>query len=297
MAPARTQPRGLPQEVVQATVISTLLWFLAVHTQRLQRGPEAVALIALLSLLVWWGGLFYLVPRRPGVAARGRRTPRLAGQHPLADLGELVYPPETLRRVRLLVRLIRRAGEPGLPRGAVIYGPPGTGKTALVRSLARRMGVRFVMVSGGDLVSQWSGETPRKIRLLYQTAAQHAPAVVYIDEGDALFGKRLEGIGDSAGVEHNRIVGQLLTEIDGIRRAPVLTILSTNHLRNLDPALLSRLGLQIEIPPPGFAERIQHHRLVSGACSVLVPVIPRWDGTSSASWQTPACSPRTRADG
>ncbi len=183
-------------------------------------------------------------------------SPAERSTHPLADLGRLAFSPETMAQIRLVARAIQNMGRPGMPKGAIIYGPPGTGKTALVRALAARARVRFYAVTAGDLISMWAGESPQRIHALYEEAARNQPAVVYIDEGDALVGHRLQAhLPGGAATEHNRIVGQILAEIEGLEERQVFTVIGTNLPKNLDPAFVSRLGLQVEIPLPGFFER------------------------------------------
>lgn len=182
--------------------------------------------------------------------------------HPLADLDWLAFSPDTMTQIRFVARAIHNMGRPGMPKGAIIYGPPGTGKTALVRALAARARVRFYAVTAGDLISMWAGESSQRIHALYEEAARNQPAVVYIDEGDALVGHRSQTPSPGgAATEHNRIVGQILAEIEGLEERQVFTVISTNLPKNLDPAFVSRLGLQVEVPLPGFFERARILRM------------------------------------
>jgi cell division protease FtsH len=125
-----------------------------------------------------------------------------------------------------------------IPRGIILYGPPGTGKTLLARAVAGEAGVPFFSVSGSEFVEIYAGLGSRRIRQLFAAARKAAPAVVYIDEIDAIGGKRT---GHAANGEREQTLDQLLSEIDGFQNdpsRPVVVLASTNRLDDLDPALV-----------------------------------------------------------
>jgi len=125
-----------------------------------------------------------------------------------------------------------------LPRGVVLHGPPGTGKTLLARAVAGEAGVPFFSVSGSEFVEVYAGLGSRRIRQLFAAARKAAPAVVYIDEIDAVGGRRT---GHASSGEREQTLDQLLTEMDGFRTdpsRPVVVLASTNRLEELDPALV-----------------------------------------------------------
>ncbi|RKP34205.1 P-loop containing nucleoside triphosphate hydrolase protein, partial [Dimargaris cristalligena] len=97
------------------------------------------------------------------------------------------------------------------PRGILLYGPPGTGKTLIARSVASETKARVICINGPSIVSKYYGETEAKLRALFQSAIDHQPAIIFIDEIDALCPKREEATGES----EKRIVTTLLTLMDG----------------------------------------------------------------------------------
>ncbi|MGF1570263.1 MAG: AAA family ATPase [Nodosilinea sp.] len=143
------------------------------------------------------------------------------------------------------------------PRGLLLWGPPGTGKTLLAKAIAAQARANFIGVNGPELLSRWVGAAEQAVRELFAKARQAAPCVVFIDEIDTLVPARGQGLGDS-GVS-DRVVGQLLTELDGLQDCPdVLLVGATNRPSALDPAMLraGRLDLQLEIGLPDAPSRL-----------------------------------------
>lgn len=143
------------------------------------------------------------------------------------------------------------------PRGILLWGPPGTGKTLLAKAVASQARANFIAVNGPELLSKWVGASEQAVRELFTKARQAAPCVVFMDEIDSLAPARGRFQGDS-GVS-DRVVGQLLTELDGLQDCPnVLLIGATNRPEVLDPALLraGRLDLQIKVDLPDQASRL-----------------------------------------
>jgi transitional endoplasmic reticulum ATPase len=143
------------------------------------------------------------------------------------------------------------------PRGILLTGPPGTGKTLLAKAVAAQGKANFIAVNGAEVMSRWVGASELAIRELFSKARQAAPCVVFIDELDTLAPARGRTAGDS-GVS-DRVVGQLLTELDGIHSAEgILLIGATNRSDTLDPALLrsGRLDLHLEVPLPDYEARL-----------------------------------------
>ena len=141
------------------------------------------------------------------------------------------------------------------PKGILLHGLPGTGKTLLAKALARESEANFIAVKGPQLLSPWVGESERAVREVFKKARQAAPCIVFFDELDVVVPRRGAG-GDSQVVE--RVVGQLLTEMDGIEELRgVLVVAATNRLDRVDPALLrpGRFELQVELPVPDLEAR------------------------------------------
>ncbi|WP_254534705.1 AAA family ATPase [Halomarina litorea] len=139
------------------------------------------------------------------------------------------------------------------PTGILMYGPPGTGKTLLARAIAGESQVNFIHVAGPELIDKYVGESEKAIRELFDRARQTAPTIVFFDEIDALAGRR----GGEQDVTE-RVVSQLLTELDGLQDNPNLIVLAaTNRYEALDPALLrpGRLESHVEVPLPDHDAR------------------------------------------
>lgn len=122
------------------------------------------------------------------------------------------------------------------PKGILLYGPPGTGKTLIAKAAANESEANFISVKGPELLSKWVGESEKGIREVFRKARQAAPCIVFFDEIDALAPVRGAGFG---GAVTERVVSQLLTEMDGIEELRgVVVLAATNRLDMVDPALL-----------------------------------------------------------
>jgi transitional endoplasmic reticulum ATPase len=142
------------------------------------------------------------------------------------------------------------------PKGILLYGPPGTGKTLLAKALSHESEVNFIAVKGPQLLSMWVGESERGVREVFRKGRQAAPCIIFFDEIDALAPQR-GGAGENQVSE--RVVSQLLTELDGIEELKgVVVLAATNRLDRLDPALLrpGRFDFMIELPVPDRAARL-----------------------------------------
>ncbi len=139
------------------------------------------------------------------------------------------------------------------PSGVLLYGPPGTGKTLLARAIAAESGVNFVSVAGPELLDRYVGESEKSVREVFERARQAAPAIVFFDEVDAIAHQR----GDGHEVTE-RVVSQLLSEMDSLAENPNLVVLAATNRRDaLDPALLrpGRLESHVEVPLPNREAR------------------------------------------
>jgi transitional endoplasmic reticulum ATPase len=146
------------------------------------------------------------------------------------------------------------------PKGVLLYGPPGTGKTLLARAVAAESRVHFTHLNGPEIMRKFYGESEAKLREVFEEAARHAPAILFIDEIDAVAPKRTE----VAGEVEKRVVAQLLSLMDGfVARGQVIVIGATNIPEVLDPALRrpGRFDREIEIGVPNTQARLQILRI------------------------------------
>jgi transitional endoplasmic reticulum ATPase len=142
------------------------------------------------------------------------------------------------------------------PKGILLYGPPGTGKTLLARAIANETEASFFSISAPEIVNKFYGESEKKLRELFEEAEQSAPAVIFIDEIDAIASKREDTQGD---VE-KRVVAQLLTLMDGLNKSnKVIVIAATNRPDSLDEALRrpGRFDRELEIGVPKADDRLE----------------------------------------
>ena len=144
-----------------------------------------------------------------------------------------------------------------IPKGVLLFGPPGTGKTLLARAVAGEAGVPFFSISGSDFVEMFVGVGASRVRDLFEQAKASAPAIVFVDEIDAVGRHRGAGLGGGHD-EREQTLNQLLVEMDGFdRRTGVILIASTNRPDILDPALLrpGRFDRQIVVDRPDLEGR------------------------------------------
>lgn len=178
-----------------------------------------------------------------------------------SDIGGLEHQKKLLREAIELPlmkpELFERAGiEP--PKGVLLYGPPGTGKTLLAKAAAHETQASFIRVVGSELVQKYIGEGARLVREIFALAREKAPAIIFIDEIDAIGSMRTADAYSAGDHEVGRTLMQLLAELDGFNaRGNVKIIAATNRIDIMDQALLrpGRFDRIIEFPLPNQAER------------------------------------------
>src|SRR5204863_3954725 len=213
------------------------------------------------------GGTVVIGPRTDIRVVDGEQTAARAPAVCYEDIGGLE---REVARVREMVelplkhsRIFERLGILA-PKGVLLYGPPGTGKTLLARAVAAESRVHFIHLNGPEIMRKFYGESEAKLREVFEEAARRAPAILFIDEIDAVAPKRAEVTGD---VE-KRVVAQLLSLMDGfVSRRQVIVIGATNIPEVLDPALRrpGRFDREIEIGVPNTQARLQILKIHSRA--------------------------------
>ncbi|MBO9552957.1 ATP-dependent zinc metalloprotease FtsH [Cellulomonas sp.] len=144
-----------------------------------------------------------------------------------------------------------------IPKGVLLYGPPGTGKTLIARAVAGEAGVPFYSISGSDFVEMFVGVGASRVRDLFEQAKQNAPAIIFVDEIDAVGRHRGAGLGGGHD-EREQTLNQMLVEMDGFDvKTNVIMIAATNRPDILDPALLrpGRFDRQVAVEPPDLKGR------------------------------------------
>merc|ERR1711879_1016899 len=186
-----------------------------------------------------------------------------------ADLGGLGDQIRELREVIELPlinpELFHRVGI-SPPKGCLLYGPPGTGKTLLARAVASQLDCNFLKVVSSAIVDKYIGESARLIREMFNYARDHQPCIIFMDEIDAIGGRRFSE-GTSADREIQRTLMELLNKMDGFDvLGKVKMIMATNRPDTLDPALLrpGRLDRKIEIPLPNDQSRLEVLKIHAG---------------------------------
>src|SRR5436190_7012646 len=168
---------------------------------------------------------------------------------------------EAKDELREVVEFLRRPGRfkklgATVPKGILWHGPPGTGKTLLARAVARESGAQFFSQSASAFVEMFAGLGAARIRRLFSIAKKHRPAIIFIDELDAIGLQR----GFDLSREKDQTLNQLLVEMDGFEdNGDLVVIAASNRVDGLDPALLrpGRFDRQILVSPPDLDGRLQ----------------------------------------
>jgi cell division protease FtsH len=230
--------------------------------------------VPLLLMLALVGLVFMtmrLVPRTKPAEIKPQETPQIVW----ADIAGVDEAKAELREIVDYLKDPERFHRLGahVPGGVLLHGPPGTGKTLLAKAVAHESGATFFSQSASSFVEMFAGLGSARIRRLFTAARRHAPAIVFIDELDAV-GTSRGGPGDNR--EYDQTLNQLLVEMDGFgTTGNVVVIAASNLLAKLDPALLrpGRFDRQIFVSPPDVTGR----ESILKVHSRLKPVDPEVD--------------------
>lgn len=184
-----------------------------------------------------------------------------------------------------------------VPAGVLLFGPPGCGKTLLAKAIANESGANFISVKGPELLDKYVGESERAVRVVFERARMSSPCVIFFDELDALCPRRDGGhSGGGGGGVSERVVNQLLTELDGLEsRRNVFVIAATNRPDIIDPAMLrpGRLDKLLYVPLPGKDDRLsilttlcRKTPLAAGVCLQTIAANECCEGYSGADLQS-----------
>ena len=220
--------------------------------------------LLLIGLLIWWM-LSSMQGGGRGVMQFGKSKAKLVSketpQVTFADVAGADEAVEELHEIKDFLQDATRFQAVGarIPKGVLLYGPPGTGKTLLARAVAGEAGVPFYSISGSDFVEMFVGVGASRVRDLFKEAKANAPAIIFVDEIDAVGQRRGQGMGGGHD-EREQTLNQLLVEMDGFDpKTNVIMIAATNRPDMLDPALLrpGRFDRQVGVDAPDMAGRLK----------------------------------------
>jgi cell division protease FtsH len=214
-------------------------------------GLAFFVLIVFMCWLLW--KTVGMMPRvKPADLSHGAKSQTtwedVAGVEEVRD--ELMEVVEFMRDPKRFARLGAK-----VPKGLLLYGPPGTGKTLLAKAVAHESGAHFYSASASSFVEMFAGLGAARIRKLFNEARRNAPAIVFIDELDAVGAQRT---GHGFNREQDQTLNQLLVELDGFEGAEQVVVMgASNRIQDLDPALLrpGRFDRSLLVPPPDLAGR------------------------------------------
>ena len=235
-----------------------------------QSSTNLEALLAIVIVLAVVTALLVIVARRSNQAggnifALRKTTARLLAERPVTrftDVGGVRHAKEVLVDIVDFLRAPERWHRAGarLPRGVLLEGPPGTGKTLLARALAGEASAHFFEISATEFVELFVGVGAARVRDLFEAAAKKAPAIVFVDELDAVGRRRGAGAAALSHQEREHTLNQLLVSMDGFgKQSRVVVVAATNRADVLDPALLrpGRFDIRITIGDLTEAERLE----------------------------------------
>ncbi len=222
---------------------------------------------SILPFIIFFAFAWFLMSRMGagnmlGMGGKKNNGKLLEGQTPTTKFSDVAGEDEALAEVEEIKDFLKdpskyKALGARIPRGVLLYGPPGTGKTLLARAIAGEAGVPFYSMAGSDFVEMFVGLGASRVRDLFDEAKKNAPAIIFIDEIDAVGRKRGSGMGGGHD-EREQTLNQLLVEMDGFDNDTNLIIIAaTNRPDVLDPALLrpGRFDRQVGVAAPDLEGR------------------------------------------
>ena len=226
-------------------------------------------LISLLPFVILLGLIFFFMNQMQGGGSRvmqfGKSKAKLVSKDtPKTTFADVAGSDEAVEELQEIKEFLENPAKfqavgAKIPKGVLLYGPPGTGKTLLARAVAGEAGVPFYSISGSDFVEMFVGVGASRVRDLFEQAKANAPAIIFIDEIDAVGRHRGAGMGGGHD-EREQTLNQMLVEMDGFDvQGGVIMIAATNRPDILDPALLrpGRFDRQIAVDRPDMAGRKQ----------------------------------------
>jgi cell division protease FtsH len=257
---------SVPQMLVTLGVTSDQLASLTYTVEE----PSPIDWMQLLPAVLLAGlivGVMYMSMRRsghgPGLGFGRSRARRFVGQAQRVRFSDVAGATEAKEELCEIVEFLKcpdrfTAMGARIPKGVLLVGPPGTGKTLISRAVAGEAGVPFFSISGSEFVEMFVGVGASRVRDLFEQAKRQAPAIIFVDEIDAVGRKRSSGQAGGAHDEREQTLNQILVEMDGFEgNSHVIVIAATNRPDVLDPALLrpGRFDRQVTLANPDVRER------------------------------------------
>ncbi len=235
-------------ELLEQRGVPTGVGGVQVEVKRAEGGSFLPVLLSFLPLIFFGGLIFYMLRRSRGGINQalniGKSQARLVDENrPLVTFADVAGADEAKQELSEIVEFLRYPDKftklgAKIPKGVLLVGAPGTGKTLISKAVAGEAGVAFFSISGSEFVEMFVGVGASRVRDLFNRAKQHAPAIIFIDEIDAVGRHRGAGIG-GGNDEREQTLNQILVGMDGFdERTDVIVIAATNRPDILDPALL-----------------------------------------------------------
>ncbi|QQG65466.1 ATP-dependent zinc metalloprotease FtsH [Desulfobulbus oligotrophicus] len=252
-----------------------------------ESGTSGMLKILLPGVLIFAGWMIFnkkFTSEKSGGRRSSRFTPIKGERVTFADVAGINEAKEELQEIVEFLKNPAKYSRLGgrIPKGALLQGPPGTGKTLLAKAIAGEASVAFFSIGGSDFVEMFAGVGASRVRELFAEAKKNTPCLIFIDEIDAIGGRRSGGESSGASDERNQTLNALLVEMDGFgTNDTVIMLAATNRPDILDPALLrpGRFDRQITLSLPDVKGRLKilevHAGKITTAQAIDLPAIAR----------------------